>query len=67
MRFVRLLAIMFVLCSLLVPAAAYAAKKYQVTGTVIEIGDKVIVVEKKDAGNANEVSFARASWMLPAA
>jgi len=48
MRFVRLLAIMFVLCSLLVPAAAYAAKKYQVTGTVIEIGDKVIVVEKKD-------------------
>jgi hypothetical protein len=25
-----------------------AAKKYQVTGIVVEVGDKVVVVEKKD-------------------
>jgi hypothetical protein len=44
----RLLSILVVLLSLFVPTAALAAKKYQVTGTVLEIGDKVIVVEKKD-------------------
>jgi len=48
MRSVRLLAVLLVLISLLVPTAAFAAKKYQVTGIVVEIGDKVIVVEKKD-------------------
>ena len=33
---------------LLAPASALAAKKYQVTGVVIELSDKLIVVEKKD-------------------
>jgi hypothetical protein len=48
MRSMRFLCVSIILLGLLVPAAAYAAKKYQVTGTVVEIGDKVIVVEKKD-------------------
>ena len=34
--------------SLLMPAAAFGAKKYQVTGNVIELTDKVIVVQKGD-------------------
>jgi hypothetical protein len=32
--------------SLLSPAAAFASKKYQVTGKVLEVTDKVIVVMK---------------------
>ena len=32
--------------SMLMPAAAFGAKKYQVTGKVLELTDKTIVVEK---------------------
>jgi len=35
--------------TIVAPASiSLAAKKYQVTGTIVEIGDKVIVVEKRD-------------------
>ena len=48
MRQMRWLCVAVVMAGLLAPASAFAAKKYQVTGMVIELSDKLIVVEKKD-------------------
>ena len=43
----RTLCTAVVLCSLLVPASAFAkAKSYQVTGPIIELTDTMIVVQK---------------------
>jgi hypothetical protein len=48
MRSLRALVVAALLTGLLAPVSALASKKYQVTGLIVELGDKVIVVEKKD-------------------
>ena len=45
---VKSLAALALAVALLLPAVAQAAKKYQVTGKVLEVTDKVIVVQKDD-------------------
>jgi hypothetical protein len=48
MRALRWLCVAAIVLGMLMPGAAQAAKKYQVTGVVVELTDKLIVVEKKD-------------------
>src|SRR3954469_4700124 len=52
-RINRSLAIAVVALSLAVSASAFAAKKYQVTGVVTKLTDKIITVEK-GSGNDKE-------------
>ena len=42
------LMVLAVSAALLMPSVAFAAKKYQVTGKVLELTDKMIVVQKDD-------------------
>ena len=42
------LAMLAVAAALLLPTAAFAAKKYQVTGKVLGFDDKIITIENKD-------------------
>jgi hypothetical protein len=44
----RLLPVLALGAALLWPSAAFAAKKYQVTGKLLELTDKMIVVQKDD-------------------
>jgi hypothetical protein len=50
MKLTRLPLLLALAAMLLMPALAFAkaAKKYQVTGTVVSVTDTMIVVEKKD-------------------
>ena len=43
-----ILIMLSVATALLLPSAAFAAKKYQVTGKVIALDDKLITVQKAD-------------------
>ena len=46
-----ILMLLTVTTALLMPSAAFAAKKYQVTGKVIALDDKSITVQKADMRN----------------
>ena len=49
MRSLKLMLLMLsVVTALLLPSAAFAAKKYQVTGKVIALDEKMITVQKAD-------------------